>query len=139
MSQKIEYKKHALGYKYTMNDQRLNLKDITILTSHIDGSRERIQKVKGLNILNQIIGGVGGFCLGYSIGSMIRGAKPDWKLVGAGAGLVLTTIPIGNEMNKIVRSVVDDYNTSLDDSALHEKPNIGVGSGQYGYGLVIQF
>jgi hypothetical protein len=60
-----------------------------------------------------VLGFVGGFLIGWPIGTAIGGGEPAWALAGAGAGILAVAIPINSSANKKVKQAVDIYNGGL--------------------------
>lgn len=48
----------------------------------------------GYTITANILGGVGGFLIGWPLGTLIAGGEPEWVLAGMGAGVLAVAIPL---------------------------------------------
>jgi hypothetical protein len=66
-----------------------------------------------------VFGFAGGFLVGWPIGTMIGGGKPNWWLAGIGAGLIVVSIPISKSYTTHARNAVQIYNRDLRQSVSH--------------------
>lgn len=139
-AQKIEVEKVLLGYKYTQNGNPMSMKDLVKTMEPNQQAFSLIKKAQLNNTFASIIGFVGGFLIGWPIGTAIRGDKANWTLAGIGAGIAAIGIPFSSSANKQARQAVELYNSSFNSASfykLNSKFKI-VASGN-GIGLSINF
>ncbi len=139
-AQKIESKKVFGGYQYTQSGNKMSMGDLSNTMKSNPESLKLINKAKSNNLLASIIGGVGGFMIGYPIGTAIGGGEANWTLAGIGAGLIVIGIPISSSANKNTKKAVDLYNSTLNSiSNVEFKPEIIFLAKGNGIGLSIIF
>lgn len=59
-----------------------------------------------------LLGFTGGFLIGWPLGSLIAGQKPQWYLAGIGAGLIGVSIPFDKAYRKHARRSVELFNAA---------------------------
>jgi hypothetical protein len=80
----------------------------------------------------------GGALIGWPIGSAIAGGDPQWWLAGAGAGLIICSIPLQIGYNKHLFNAVTIYNADLKKIGIL-KPVLRIGFARSGIGVQISF
>jgi len=63
------------------------------------------------------LGFVGGFLIGWPIGTAIGGGEPEWALLGVGAGITAIAIPIMSSAKKKMTEAVTIYNDGLESTS----------------------
>lgn len=138
-AQQIESEKVFGGYTYYQNGKALSMKSL-IATMENTEAFEVIKEAKSKNTLANILGGVGGFMIGYPLGTSIGGGDANWTLAGVGAGLIVIALPISSKANKKTKEAIDIYNTSLKTSSFHYfEPQFKMLANGKGIGLTMQF
>ncbi|MBK7428200.1 MAG: hypothetical protein IPI60_14870 [Saprospiraceae bacterium] len=97
------------------------------------------KSAKSNTIFSSIIGGVGGFMLGWNIGTAIGGGDPNWWVAGAGAGLIVVSIPISNKSMRQAKSAAELYNNTTGYGSLKDQGEWHLSLGSQGTGLVFKF
>jgi len=85
-----------------------------------------------------VLGYVGGFMVGWPLGTMLGGGKPNWTVAGIGAGVLLMAIPLASSANKHTKKAVRLYNQSLQNVG-QRKTEWHLGINPNGIGLVLRF
>lgn len=81
-----------------------------------------------------VLGFVGGFMVGWPLGTAIGGGDPNWALAGGGAGLLAIAFPLQGSAVKKMQEATDIYNQEgLKETTLNF--NLGVN----GFKLVYSF
>jgi len=88
--------------------------------------------------MGNIFASVGGFLIGWPVGTALRGDKPNWNLAAAGAGLVVLGIPFVSAGNKKLKEAVDLYNAGFKETSRY-KPQYHFTAGIYGIGITVTF
>lgn len=57
-----------------------------------------------------VFGFAGGFLVGWSLGSLISKGEIDWRIAGAGAGLIGLSIPFSIGQNRHTKKAVQLFN-----------------------------
>ena len=109
-AQKIEMKKVFGGYTFSQNDKMLTLSQMQEVMKDNKEAFELVKSAKSNQTWGMILGGAGGALIGYPIGTAIGGGEPKWALAGAGAALIVATIPIIKGFNKKTKKAVELYN-----------------------------
>lgn len=99
----------------------------------------QMKSAKNDLVLSQIIGGVGGFLIGWPLGAAVAGGDPNWTMAAVGAGLVVVSIPISKSFNKKAKSAIREYNQGLLSSANQRKPQYNFVLSGNGIGLKMSF
>ena len=60
-----------------------------------------------------VVGFIGGFLIGWPIGTAIGGGEPEWGLLAAGVGITAISIPIMSSAKKKMTEAVNIYNSGL--------------------------
>jgi len=137
-AQQIEMQKVFGGYTFSKDGKRLNMKNLIKTMQPNKEAYQLMKSARSKNTLAMILGGVGGFGVGYSLGRSLRGEKVNWAVLGLGAGALGVGIPISMSVNKKIKQAVKLYNTSLDKTS-YFKPKLKLIINQKGLGLVVSF
>lgn len=87
-----------------------------------------------------IIGGAGGFLLGYPLGLAIAGGEPNWTMAIVGAGLIGASIPLTVSGNQLTRQAVQLYNSGITGAPVtYRKPELRFQVTGNGAGLALAF
>ncbi|WP_179353785.1 hypothetical protein [Winogradskyella vidalii] len=139
-AQQIEIEKVFGGYKYTQNGKLMKMKDLVKTMESNQKAFDLIKKAQSNNTIASIIGGAGGFLVGWPIGTAIGGGDANWTLAGIGAGLIAIGIPISSGVNKNAKKAVELYNSSLNSTSYYEfKPEFKIIAKGNGIGLSMNF
>lgn len=123
---------------FTQNGKILNFNEIKSIVSINDEASKYISKASGNATISYIFAYAGGFCIGWPIGTLIGGGKPNWGLAAIGGGCILIALPIATAADKNVIKAVNIYNSNLNtQSTGNIKLNFGLTSS--GVGLTLKF
>lgn len=139
-AQKIEVEKLLLGYNYTQNGNPMSMKDLVKTMEPNQQAFDLIKKAQLNNTFASIIGFVGGFLIGWPIGTAIRGDKANWNLAGIGAGIAAIGIPFSSSASKQARQAVELYNSSFNSASFYKlNSKFKIVANGNGIGLSINF
>ena len=85
--------------------------------------------------IGQVLGFAGGSLIGWPLGTTLAGGEANWTLAAIGLPLVLISVPLSKAFNEHAIEAAENYNQSI--SQKFTSFRIRLGSGTYGYGLVI--
>ena len=85
-----------------------------------------------------ILSFIGGFMVGWPIGSALSGKEPNWAIAAAGGGFVLIAIPLNSAYKRHAREAVKIYNREEFKEA-SRRNQWEVRAGRYGLGLGLRF
>ena len=126
-----------LGYTYIYQDQRLNFNQLPSVMQKNTEARILIAEARKTNTISTILGGAGGFLVGWQLGSAVFSGEPNWMMVGLGGGLIAVSIPIFAKSNRTAVKAVDAYNAGL--TVRRRTPTIRAALGNSGIGLALRF
>ena len=106
----ITMKKTFGGYQFYQNEKLLTMNQLVKTMESNQEAYKVIKSAQSNNTLAQILGGVGGFLVGWPIGTALGGGEPNWTLAGIGAGVIVVAIPVSQKANKQSKRAVDIYN-----------------------------
>ncbi len=138
-SDPISIKSGFGGSQFYQGGQRLSMNQLVKTMKSNDQAYEQIKSAQSTYALATIIGGVGGFMVGWPIGTALGGGEPDWTLAGIGAGLLVVSIPISQNFNKKVKQAVETYNGGLQTSSFRDKNELKLSIRGNGVGLTLNF
>ncbi len=138
-SDSITIKKGFGGNQYYQNDQVLKLPQMVKIMKLNEQASKEIKTAQSTYTLASILGGAGGFMLGWPIGTALGGGEPNWTMAGIGAGLLLVSIPINQKFNTQVKTAVDTFNGDLPTSSFFDKSELKLAFTNNGFGLSMRF
>jgi len=98
-----------------------------------------LQKAHSTSGLLSVMGYAGGFLIGYPLGTLIGGGKPNWTLAGIGCGILLVAIPISSSANNNVRKAISTFNSQKTLSQTNVYYDLSLGISQNGFGIYLKF
>jgi len=127
------------GYLFYQNDKRLNMSQVVKAMQPNEQAYKEIKAAQSTYTLSVVLGGAGGFLVGWPLGTALGGGDPEWIMVGIGAGLIVVSIPVTQKFNKQAKSAVHTYNAGVKTSSIISKPELRIGLSGSGIGLNIRF
>jgi hypothetical protein len=106
----IEIQKVFGGIKLVQGGVVLKPKQVLGIMESNPAAFAEFKKAKSNNDAAQVIGFIGGALVGWPLGSALGGGDPNWALAGAGAGLILISIPMSSGYKKHATKAVELYN-----------------------------
>ena len=138
-AQEIEMKKVWGGYQFMQNGKNLNVKDMQTIMKDNKEALELITSAKTNQNWALILGGAGGALVGFPVGTAVGGGDPQWALAGAGAALIVASIPIIKGFNKKASKAVELYNAGVNNTAYNFNPKFNLNIKGLGLGLTMNF
>ena len=129
----------GLGNRYIHGERIISFYQLSDIMKDNELATAAMQSAKNHKTLSMIVGGTGGFLLGWSLGAALGGGEVNWLLAGAGGGLILLSIPFEVRANKDARDAVDFYNSGLANRSSFNKPYLELGTGTNGLSLIWRF
>ena len=132
----IMIKKHS--NIYMMGDQVLAFPELISVTSDNPDAYNEIWKAKSNQDVANVFGMIGGFFIGWPLGTAIGGGEPQWALAGVGLGLVAIAIPLEITAKKQTLKAIKIYNEGI---KLDPEKEITLKAGIYndGIGICLKF
>lgn len=134
--QTIQIKKTAFGTSYLQNEKKLTPKQLLDITQYNAEANEIMKKAKTNADVSMVLGAIGGFMIGWPLGTAIAGGDPNWTLAGVGAGFVVVSIPFSVKYSKQAKEAVSIHNKTFEGVS---RLNFDIGCFHSGLGLKISF
>lgn len=112
-SQEIVTKKKALGTVFMQNDRVMSTTDLFNVLKQNPETALDIKRAKSNLYPGMVVSYLGGFLIGWPIGTAIGGGEPQWGMALAGAGFIALGIPLSIGYTKHVKNAVNKYNDGL--------------------------
>ncbi|NVK53586.1 MAG: hypothetical protein HWD85_11675 [Flavobacteriaceae bacterium] len=138
-AQKIETKRVFGSNMYMQNNAYLSGKQLLSIVKENQEAYNLMKSANSNKTWATILGGAGGFLVGYPIGTAIGGGEAKWELAGVGAVLILVAIPINNGYNKKSKKAVDIYNEGLSTTASSFNPTFDLNLRGNSIGITMSF
>jgi len=138
-AQEIETKKVWGGYQFLQDGKLLNVKNMQEIMKDNQEALALITSAKSNQNWALVLGTAGGALIGYPIGTAIGGGDPQWALAGAGAALLVATIPIAKGFNKKATKAVELYNSGITSTTYHFNPEFNLTINGLGLGFTMSF
>jgi hypothetical protein len=120
---------------FRQNGKNLSPKQLLLITQPNAAAYEEMKIAKSNFDVGYGLSFAGGLLVGYPLGTMIGGGKPNWALAGVGAGLIGVSIPFSVAYRKRAENAANIYNGGLIQSGV---PNLDFKMGMTGDGLGIK-
>ena len=128
--------KEGFGTTYMQDGELLTQQDLKFILSESPEAISEYNKSMVHNVIGSVFAGVGGFCVGYPIGTMLGGGEPNWGMAGIGAGLICVAIPFSIAAKNKLTNAVNIYNDMLNEE---NSISINFGPTENGIGLCLRF
>jgi hypothetical protein len=103
--------------KFYEDNRLLKPKDVLSRMQVDEEAYKTFKKAKANYDAGQAMGFVGGFLIGWPVGTAFGGGDPEWGLAGAGAALVIGSLPLMASFKKHSKNALSIYNAKA-----HEIP-----------------
>ena len=127
------------GYKFIKDGKILTYRQLYEIMKDDSELEPIMNKAWSYKTFSNVTGFVGGFMIGWTIGTMISGHKPDYVIGGIGCGLLFLTIPTSSHGSKKARNAVDIYNKKYPTSFMNSKTEIKFAFNPNGFSLRFLF
>ena len=117
-SDSISVVKKPLGTAFRQNGRFLTPNQLLEITKADQKAYAEMQVAKGNYSVTMVFSYIGGFLIGWPIGTALAGGDANWTLAGIGAGCILLSIPFSSGYTKHAKNAVRLYNERLKTSSL---------------------
>jgi hypothetical protein len=135
----ITMKKVVGGYHFFQGEERLTVNQLVKAMKTNNEAYSLVKSAQSNNTIASVIGGVGGFMVGWTLGTALGGGEPNWAVAGVGAGLIVVSIPISHSFNKKVKKAVETYNRGFQTSSFWDDNKLNLSLKGNGIGLRLSF
>lgn len=130
--------KRGYGVSFYQKNRKLSPKSLlNIMASNPEAYKE-MKYAKGKSDAAGVCGFIGGFFIGWPIGTAIGGGDPEWSLAAIGALFVVVSIPLSADYKKHTIKAVDIYNSGLKDIG-YQEVELRLGVTMNGIGLKLNY
>ena len=133
----IEVRK-AFGTVFRYKGKNLTPRQLLDMTAPMPEARKEMEIAKTNHAAGTVFGFIGGFLVGWPLGTAIAGGDPNWALAGIGAGLIVISIPFSSAYTKHAKNAANLYNSGQKHSGLNG-PGLDIGMTSNGLGLRLVF
>ncbi|MFZ4582455.1 MAG: hypothetical protein ACOYM7_07375 [Paludibacter sp.] len=136
----IQFAKNGIGYSYTYKGERLTLTQLETFFNKNTQSFALYQSAKSTSGFAGVLGYIGGFFVGYGLGTMIYRPDVGLKMTGIGCGILVVAIPIISSAENKLKKAVQSYNMDTKNTSLTTpKQQIQLTTVQNGVGIAFTF
>lgn len=112
--------------QFRKNGRNLKPKELlNLMSTNPEALKEMTIAKKNADVAN-VFGFIGGFMIGWPLGSAVAGGKPNWALAGAGVGVVLIAVPFSLKYTRHAKAAVAIYNRDAKQPAARVNVRIGI-------------
>jgi hypothetical protein len=101
------------GMRFFQHGENLRMGQLTEIMKPNPEAYSYLQKAKTNNAFALIFSAIGGFAIGWELGSSLGGKSIDWGVMGGGIGAAGLSIPFGIATKRNISKAVRIYNVSL--------------------------
>lgn len=112
VSDTIEIRK-SFGTRYRLHGKNLLPRQLVEITKSNPEAYQEMKIAKSNYDGGYALGAIGGFMVGWPLGTAIAGRDPNWVLAGIGVGFIVVSIPLTAAYNKHAKAAVNIYNRDL--------------------------
>jgi hypothetical protein len=103
----------ALGTVFQQNGKYLTPRQLVDITAVNPDALAEMKKAKANYSAGMVFSYIGGFMIGWPIGTALAGGEPEWAMAGIGAGFIVVSIPFSTAYSRHARNGAEIYNRSL--------------------------
>jgi len=102
-----------LGTVFQQNGKYLTPRQLVEITSINPAALSEMKKARTNYSTGMVFSYIGGFMIGWPIGTALAGGDPEWAMAGVGAGLIAVSIPFSSAYGRHARKGAAIYNSTL--------------------------
>ncbi|CAN5389578.1 hypothetical protein BH23BAC1_BH23BAC1_06020 [soil metagenome] len=106
----IKGNKQNTFYQY---GNKLSPRQIIYITQENPEATLYMKRAKSNSDLATFFSFTGGMLIGWPVGTMFAGARPNWAIAGIGMGVLVVSLPFNTTYQKHARNAVEVYNEGL--------------------------
>jgi hypothetical protein len=90
--------KRGYGVSFYQKNRKLSPKVLLSITSSNPEAYKEMKIAKGKSDASGICSFIGGFLIGWPLGTLLSGGDPEWTLAAMGAAFVAISIPLNDRL-----------------------------------------
>jgi len=106
-------KKPLGGYVFSQHGERLRVKEVVDIMESNTAVYDQMKRAQTNYGWATVVGGAGGFLIGWPLGTALGGGDPEWGMLAAGAVLVGVSIPITSKFVRQSQTAIALYNEGI--------------------------
>jgi hypothetical protein len=106
----LRIEKAFLGVKFYEGTRLLKPNEVLNIMKVDEEAFAEFKKAKSNYDAAQVFGFIGGFMIGWPLGTALAGGDPQWGLAAGGAGVLLLSIPFNSAFVKHSKRAIEIYN-----------------------------
>jgi hypothetical protein len=106
----LRMEKSFWGVKFYDGSRVIKPRDVLNVMETNPEAWNTFKKAKSNYDAAQVLGVIGGFMIGWPIGTAIGGGDPQWGLAAGGVGVLLLSIPFNSAFIKHSKNAIEIYN-----------------------------
>lgn len=110
--QQIDIHKTFGGIRFQRDTITLTMRQVSDILGVDPQAAKEFKMARSQAGISSVLGFAGGFLLAFPIGTAIAGGEPEWGLAGAGAVLILASVPITMSYKRHAEAAVARYNAT---------------------------
>lgn len=126
------------GTVFIQNSTPLSPAKLTQLARPYPMAHSEMKKAQANLFAGTFFSYLGGFMIGYPIGTAIGGGEPVWAMAAVGAGCIVIAIPFSSGYTRHAKNAVQIINGELKQDAVSQI-ELKFGATQNGLGLTLKF
>lgn len=95
--------------KFYIDNERTSINDFVLVMESNQEAYDLAMKAKSSYSAGNVFGFIGGFMVGWPLGTAVVGGQPKWELAWAGLGVLGISIPLLSSANKKMEKAVSVY------------------------------
>jgi len=98
------------GTKFISDGKVLKPREVSVILESNPEAYQEFKKARTNLAVANVFGFIGGAMIGWPLGAAAGGGDPQWGVAGAGAGVILLSIPFSSSYSKRAKRAIDLYN-----------------------------
>lgn len=137
-SDTIRIEKKSGGERFFQNSKELKLQQLQKLLKTNEQAYKYLKSAKSSNTIATLFGYAGGFMMGWTLGTILGGEKPNFALLGVSIGLAGVSIPFSQNAKEKTQKAVSEYNSTITSNSSSSFKEVNVSITTNKVGLVLK-
>lgn len=130
--------KSFLSTVYKKKEKILTPNEMLLIMNEYPQAYDMMQQAKNNYDAAMITSIIGGFCMGFPIGTRLAGGEFSWPLFIVGTGFTIASIPLSSGYHKHARDAVKIYNNKIVSDQV-SMVALKIGAINNGFGFIVIF
>lgn len=99
--------------RYYVGDRKLSEKELKNMLGSNPMSKKEYRAAKGSESTASFFASIGGFMIGWPIGTYLGGGEPNWAMAGAGLVILMPGLMADSSRKKHMRNAISIFNSGF--------------------------